>query len=521
MKLVLLYHTLRHLRLRQLVYQLWYRLYKPSYVPIEKHSLASLSRLAPFPYKAGSYDASKHSFTFISLAGEFDDWQDTSRGMLWAYNLNYMDWLLQEGLPYEEGSAWIDQFIEDLPSNKIGQDPYPTALRIVNWMKFICLHREQISEEKRTIWERAIRAQTIQLSKKLEYHLLGNHLLEDLYGLFIASIYLSDKSLNKWVTRLLLDELAEEILPDGAHYEQSPMYHAILLDRLLDCYNFAANNRERVADASSLATLERYAISMLGHLASIVYRDGSIPLVNDSAYGIAPTYAELSNYAKDLGLCWKPIPMQASGYRWLRSDSIEALIDVGNITATYQPGHTHADSLSYELRINNHPCIVDTGISTYNKTARREYERSTRAHNTVVVGNHSSSQTWGGFRVGKRAQTSILHESESMILAEHNGYGLSCIHRRQYQLEEECLRITDTIASDNAISLIHLAPGIELNQVSDTLITTSSGVIINIKGAGEVEIGEDCISRYYNLLERARVIKIHFSQKVEYIISQA
>ena len=75
--------------------------------------------------------------------------------------------------------------------------------------------------------------------------------------------------------------------------------------------------------------------------------------------------------------------MVECGYRRLQGSRQEAIIDVGNITATYQPGHTHADTFTYELHIDDCPVIVDTGISTYNKTPRRLYERSTQAHNTV------------------------------------------------------------------------------------------------------------------------------------------
>ncbi len=38
-------------------------------------------------------------------------------------------------------------------------------------------------------------------------------------------------------------------------------------------------------------------------------------------------------------------------------------------------------------------------FSTYNKTARRQYERSTSAHNTVTVGNKDSSEV-GRFPYG-------------------------------------------------------------------------------------------------------------------------
>ncbi len=67
---------------------------------------------------------------------------------------------------------------------------------------------------------------------------MGNHLLEDAYSLFIAALYFKDDKFYRKSKKMLWQELKEQILPDGAHYEQSPMYHCILLDRLLDCYNF-------------------------------------------------------------------------------------------------------------------------------------------------------------------------------------------------------------------------------------------------------------------------------------------
>lgn len=83
-------------------------------------------------------------------------------------------------------------------------------------------------------------------------------------------------------------------------------------------------------------------------------------------------------------------------------------MDVGDIKASYQPDHSHADTFNYELRIGGKPFVVDTGISTYDKTARRQYERGTAAHNTVMIGNKDSSEVWGGFRVGKRAKVRLL-----------------------------------------------------------------------------------------------------------------
>ena len=68
--------------------------------------------------------------------------------------------------------------------------------------------------------------------------------------------------------------------------------------------------------------------------------------------------------------------------------------------------------------INSQPVIVDTGISTYETGDQRKFERSTSAHNTVVVNNQEQSQVWGSFRVAKRAKVEILVESNDTVVAK-------------------------------------------------------------------------------------------------------
>lgn len=515
----LLYHTLRHLRVRQVAYQVWYRLHKPrlrKLFPLERQ--ACVPRFHTFPAKPPC--CAGQEFTFINLPGRFDHWQDRSKGMLWAYNLNYMDWLLQLGMSVEEGAKWIDCFIDQLPQNVIGQDPYPTALRSINWIKFICLHSADISAESRLRWEQSLYEQLDLLTRKLEYHLLANHLLEDLCALFIGALYFDQQKWLKQVRCWLSQELQEQYLSDGAHYEQSPMYHCILLDRLLDVYNFVLHNQNRVGDAAFLEQLRVSLSTQLGHLSSLIYRSGRLPLVNDSALGIAPTASSIFDYASALGILWEALPLSECGYRKLQNATFEALVDVGSITASYQPGHTHADSLSYELLLQGKALIVDTGISTYEKNSRRAYERSTKAHNTVGLGERNSSHTWGGFRVGKRAKTTITHDGDSHVCAFHDGYGAEQIHHRCFTLSEETFSIEDslTLPAQDAVSLLHLAPEVSVERFDNTHILTSHA-LIEVEGATAIEV-EDCqVSEAYNQLLPTQVIIIRFLQKVSYSIT--
>lgn len=490
MNIPLILRTVKHLKFTQVFYQVKYRLVKPLYVAYEAPLLEIPRGLKTEPIARYTY-WNGQQFTFLNLEHEFAGWNFTDNGMLWAYNQNYFDWINQEGITQEECRYWIDKFIEELPDNRVGLDPYPIALRSINWIKFFCRYPECTTRSRLD----SLYSQLRLLAKKLEYHLLGNHLLEDAYALYIGSAFFHDSGLLKKATRLLLSQLKEQVLPDGAHYEQSPMYHCILLDRLLDCINI------RKTDA-----LVDYAQRMLGHLESIVWTDGSIPMLNDSANGIAPTPSQLFNYAQRLGLKWEKIPMKECGYRKMMTGGYEAIVDVGNITAAYQPGHTHADTFNYELRIDGKPFVLDTGISTYNKTERRQLERSTLAHNTISVGGKNSSEVWGGFRVGRRAAVSDvrskMENGKGFVEASHNGFEKKCW--RKFSMYDTAFVVEDRYDGE-AISFIHLAEGADEKRVI-------------VEGANKIEVKPWKYSTAYNQFHDGKVMEISFSRQLRYTI---
>lgn len=518
MNFKLIFDTVAHLKAEQIAYQIRYRLAKPKFKADKCPNGTGGTSFSRFIPKWRCLDGK--SFSFLNIADEFRGWNFTGHGMLWAYNLNYMDWLLQEDMDTETGLQWIDRFIDGLPDNKIGLDPYPIALRGINWIKFISANSNAIGKERLSRWNDSLYSQYKLLERRLERHLLGNHLLEDAYSIFIAAIYFNDIRLYKKASRLLAKQLKEQMLPDGAHYEQSPMYHCILLDRLLDCYNFStANNRFGDIQAETDTRLRNVAEKMLGHLQSLVYSDGSIPLLNDSAVGIAPTPQQIFDYAKRLKLDWQPIKMKECGYRRYSNAEMEVIIDAGGITASYQPGHSHADTFNYEMRTEGKPFIIDTGISTYDKTPRRQLERSTKAHNTVTIDNRDSSEVWGGFRVGKRAKVTIIDESKTGIKASHDGFGKSAIHTRCFRLENGQLSISDNVEGHHYCkNYLHFAPGTEIISADKGCITTNTAKI-NIEGAETIEITDGKISTEYNRFQPVKIAIMHFKHEIKYIIT--
>ena len=502
-------NTLVHLRPVQIWYQLRNRVWRPRYRSLASPAVDSGLRLCDPVAKPSSCDGD--IFTFLNVSDTFTRWDDARHGMLWAYNLNYMDWLLQEGMTFEDGASWIDRFVGALADNKIGLDPYPSALRIINWIKFISIHFDEIDAERRRRWNDSLYSQYIYLSKRLEYHLLGNHILEDAYALFIASLYFSDRKMHDRASSLLREQLEHQVLPDGAHFEQSPMYHCIMLERLLDCCNVSPSD----------SFLKEKAALMLGHLASILFADGAYPLFNDSAEGVAPEPEQIFEYASRLGIEWNPVPLRESGYRHMQNDHMEIFVDAANVAASYQPGHAHADTFTYELRIDGRPFVVDTGISTYEKNERRLYERGTKAHNTVVIEGRDSSQVWGGFRLGKRAEVTLIHDEADRLTAYHDGYGKDRLHSRTFAMSSDCMNVSDVVPTGcAAVGYLHLSPDVKVLSYSNEGILTDRGVI-EISGAEAVEMEEAGISRRYNDLQLSPVTMVRFVGSMNYTIKKS
>lgn len=516
MTLPLIYYTVIHLKPIQVFFQLYNRIRTPRLQAAECHIDNSTAKCSKTIVKQDCYNDGR--FTFLNITDAFHGWNISGHGPLWAYNLNYMDWLEQENISQEECIEWIDRFIDDLPANHVGLDPYPVALRIINWVKFFSKNPECQSKQRND----STYAQTQLLERKLEYHLLGNHLLEDSYALTIASIYFSDERMFRKASKLLLAQLNEQILPDGMHYEQSPMYHCIMLDRLLDCINFSVNNILFEGQETFNDAIKKKASQMLGHLASITYSDGAIPLLNDSANDIAPTANELYDYAKRLNVEWSTVRLSTCGYRKLGDGHMEAVIDIGNIAASYQPGHSHADTFSYELRIDSQPIIVDTGISTYNKNDRRQYERSTAAHNTVTVGGMDSSQVWGGFRMGRRARVTIVSDESNDVVARHDGFGRMAIHERHFSCKDNAFCVEDKIIGSDteAVSYLHFCPGLKAEIISEKEGIVSIGnVRIKASHCHRMALKTDCTATEYNRLNPCDVLEMHFVGKLEYSVS--
>lgn len=453
-KLGLYFHTLRFLKPIQVYYRLYYSVLGK--IGANKIDFSKVYNQKPI-FLSQQITWSKHSyqapnnFTFLQISHTFSEeinWELMTYGKLWQYNLAYFDYLNQPELSQTEGLFLIHDFIKKGHLLQSALEPYPSSLRIINWIKFISKH--QITD---SLIVDSLYAQTSLLSKRIEYHLLGNHLLENAFALLHAGLFFQEECFFIKAKKILKIEFEEQILADGGHFELSPMYHQILLYRVLEATDLLQQNSD---EDDLIAFLRIKASKMLGWLQATTFSDGSMALLNDSTINIAPDLVTLQKMARLLNIKSEELLLSESGYRMFKRNTFELLMDIDGISPSYQPGHAHADTFNLLLTIGNQAILVDTGISTYQVNQRRQLERSTSSHNTVTINDQNQSKVWGGFRVAQRAKTTLLEESSANLIAQHDGYSsLGIIHQRTLTIADKHFEVTDELIGSRLSGKAH------------------------------------------------------------------
>lgn len=487
------WHTLKYLRPIQFHGRLWFRLRRPRPDLSPAPALRRSSAPAQPPARRPSSMTGPRAFRFLNEEGELTQhWDDAQRAKLWLYNLHYFDDLNAEGAPSRDAwhAALMDDWIERHPPGAgTGWEPYPASLRIVNWIK---RHLDGRPLSARQCHSLGVQARW--LMKRLEWHLLGNHLFANAKALVLAGLLFDGPEADRWLSKglaIIRQELPEQVLADGGNFERSPMYHAIFLEDLLDLLN-AGNAYPGRIDTAVVAHWREVAGRMLGWMAALNHPDGEISLFNDAAIGIAPPPTELSAYAARLGVAVlapavatvagapEVTALRESGYIRVEGPTAVALLDVAPVGPDYLPGHAHADTLSFELSVFGQRMVVNGGTSRYGLSSERLRERGTAAHSTVVVDGQDSSEVWGGFRVARRAHPFDLRlsiqDGEALVSCAHDGYRRlpgRPVHRREWRQRVNGLTVHDRIDGrhDAAEARYHFHPGVRVGSAGEDALT--------------------------------------------------
>ena len=434
-KLRLYISTALHLKPSQIAYRVWRKVggktrLRLGHLPLPDPNAATISRIPVMPELEfdlaflSRFDVDSIMENRIELLHHEEavdwsaSWHEPLSTPLWRFNLHYCEYLLPLAKAYldtgdtrylDKGKAIIRSWIGSCPRARGGAawDPYVISMRIVNWLAFYGELHVDLDRDSEFVgaFNQSLAEQFVHLSQHLEKDLLANHYLENLKALVILSCYFGDERMLDLVLPKLYGQVGEQILPDGMHFELSPMYHKIVLEDLLRVATcLAAHGREADEVAKRLRLQD-----MCDCLWSLERNTDRTPLFNDSGDNVAKSRDAILRCARkqfDIDpVCRDSLP--DAGYyvleRQTEGGMVKVIFDAGMPGPEYALGHAHCDALSFEAFLDGAPIVVNGGTFAYQDEARLSYKR-TEAHSTTQVLGVEQSECWAPFRMAEHSR---------------------------------------------------------------------------------------------------------------------
>lgn len=389
----------------------------------------------------------------------------------------------------QEAVAQMESWIEQNPkwTGINWQSSLEIGIRCTSWLWTIILllPSKALDESRLRRIMRSLFAQFDQIYRYPSVYSSPNtHLIGEAAALFIAGVLFRElPRAEKWRQfgcNTLIREMQDQVPADGVYCELSSYYHCYATDFYLHTLALAKCNGLAFPD---------WMWTKLGQMLDFVMRitrpDGSIPLLGDDDGGRLLMLGAGDYRSFRDGLCTGAVlagrsdfKTQAAGFHqdtlWLLGEEAWTVFnslsseppsdnsseygdaryfvqrsgwDAKDTVVTFDcgglgspsGGHGHADALSLTLFTGGRDFLIDPGTGIYNCAPEwREYFRSTRAHNTVVVDGAGQAEVGGTFAWKRKTETRVCRKFSlpeiEYIDAVHDGYAhkpAAVVHRRR------------------------------------------------------------------------------------------
>jgi uncharacterized heparinase superfamily protein len=281
---------------------------------------------------------------------------------LWKMHLHYMEYL--ESVSDADFQALVEDWIVNNRPYRPGYwrdvwNSYTTSLRVVVWLQQLARRRQQLSPELVLRMASSLVEQIDFVHRHLETDLRGNHLIKNLKALLWGARSFCLPAAIRWrdtAHALLRRELAEQVLPDGVHYERSPSYHCQVFADLVECFHIL---EDEALKAQLGAGLARTAAAT----ADLTHPDGRVALFNDAGFSMAPAPGEcLAAYRRVSGQTirrGRQIHLESAGFFGMHTDRFYVIVGDGRNRKSLAYVENGADFLVHALSF-------PPGVAVYN-----------------------------------------------------------------------------------------------------------------------------------------------------------
>lgn len=336
------------------------------------------------------------------------------------------------------------------------------GIRGENWIKAYSYfsNSEYIDEETTRIFVESLKEHGEYLYNNYgDARKLSNWGVLESHGLLVIGLFLNDKELSEKYIQESLRRLEEQIylqvMEDGMHWEQSPMYLNEVLHCYLDTIKLCKRNNIEIPNiilekTKKLAYANLYMkkpnhkqicqsdsddtdVRDMLTKATYLFKDGILKFGSyeeidfESIWSLG--YDSIKKY-KDIKAKYPEYVSYAfedSGNYYMRSGWSENDNYMYFHCGTLGSGHGHADLLHISVFANGEDYLIDPGRYTYIEgNKEREYLKSCKAHNTTIVDDEEFTKLNGSWSYNSVA-TPIKHpfiskDAYDYLEGSHLGY---------------------------------------------------------------------------------------------------
>ena len=321
----------------------------------------------------------------------------------------------------------------------------------------------------------------------------GNHQVINVVGRCAVELLASRAQVSERLAAELHETLRSQFLPDGGHIERSPHYHLQMLV-LTELVLRADADRGGRLSARVAAPVDAARAA----LASLTGPDGELLRFGDSS---RPFTGEVSSHSIRALAPHTPatpgVRLDDFGIQWLSNDAgrhaWHVAMDCGPLGLDENPGHGHADALSFVLHVDGRPCFVDPGTYRYQNSSEARWFKLPEAHNTIHWSRHPSHELGKFFRWTRHPGAPVRRDAGvGRVDAEQdwNVRGRGYRHRRTCLLAPDRFVIEDRVETrqaDQAIVRMILHPEVRARRTQ-----RGRSVLLDVGGTVlEVDAGAD------------------------------
>lgn len=352
-----------------------------------------LSVVPPDPWP-GNSDLGREIISGIfTLAGqtinkETLSWEPAQASEEWFTELHSFEWLRDlrsaggeraRKMARDMVKSWLDEY------SKHDEKTWRADIlgrRLKSWISFYDLFCAAANEDFKKSYFAGLVRQARYLSNALDMPdvLKGIPLMHALRGLAYAGIALEGQ--EGYLERAfsdILDQIKEQILPDGGHISRNPE----------DCFDFLMCLVD-LRSALIAARIEipeelQHAIDRIAPAVKFFrHQDSAFAQFNGGREKYAYLCETILMHSGANGKAMKSLPH--SGYERLNKGRSSLIMDIGLPMVSKYSGRSHAGLMSFEYSYGRERIIVNCGTTSV-KGKWRDLLRSTLAHSTLTMNN--------------------------------------------------------------------------------------------------------------------------------------